>query len=122
MLTVWQKGDKRGLDKFLDGLEPEDQDTVIVKKYASAFFGTTLASELQVLGVDTLVICGVSTSGCVRASTLDAMQHGFRPMVSCLCILSLSQNTRESLLILIRWWELLAVIGRLRFMSRTCLI
>ncbi|KAG4433489.1 hypothetical protein IFR05_011027 [Cadophora sp. M221] len=81
VLTVWQKGDARGLDAFMEGLEPDEGDTVIVKKYASAFFGTTLASELQVLGVDTLVICGVSTSGCVRASTLDAMQHGFRPMV-----------------------------------------
>lgn len=82
MLTVWQEGDTRGLDAFLEGLEPARDDTVIVKKFPSAFFGTTLAGELHVLGVDTLVICGVSTSGCVRASTLDAMQNGFRPMVS----------------------------------------
>lgn len=80
-LTVWQKGDTRGLDKPMEGLEPAEEDTVIVKKFASAFFGTTLASELHVLNVDTLVICGVSTSGCVRATTLDAMQSGFRPMV-----------------------------------------
>lgn len=85
VLTVWQKGDGRGLDAFMEGLEPQEEETMIVKKYASAFFGTTLASELQTLGVDTLVICGVSTSGCVRASTLDAMQHGFRPMVSLIC-------------------------------------
>jgi nicotinamidase-related amidase len=81
VLTVWQRGDPRGLDACMEGLEPAAQDTVIVKKYASAFFGTTLSSELQYLNIDTLVICGVSTSGCVRASTLDAMQHGFRPMV-----------------------------------------
>ncbi|KAK7751892.1 hypothetical protein SLS62_006193 [Diatrype stigma] len=82
VLDVWKRGDPRGLAKCLDGLEPdEERDTVVVKKYASAFFGTTLATELQVLNVDTLVICGVSTSGCVRATTLDAMQHGFRPMV-----------------------------------------
>lgn len=81
VLTVWQKGDSRGLDAFMPGLEPLEGETIIVKKYASAFFGTTLSSELQTLNVDTLVISGVSTSGCVRATTLDAMQHGFRPMV-----------------------------------------
>ncbi|KAJ5930147.1 hypothetical protein N7466_005640 [Penicillium verhagenii] len=79
-LDVWLEGDKRGLADYVDGLEPAIHDTVVVKKYASAFFGTTLATELQTLNVDTLVICGVSTSGCVRATTLDAMQHGFRPM------------------------------------------
>ncbi|TPX15601.1 uncharacterized protein E0L32_004299 [Thyridium curvatum] len=81
VLDVWKKGDTRGLAACLEGLEPADGDAVVVKKYASAFFGTTLASTLQVMNVDTLVICGVSTSGCVRATTLDAMQHGFRPMV-----------------------------------------
>ncbi|CAJ2508931.1 Uu.00g139570.m01.CDS01 [Anthostomella pinea] len=81
VLDVWKKGDSRGLAEPLDGLASEEGDTVVVKKYASAFFGTALATELHVLNVDTLVICGVSTSGCVRATTLDAMQHGFRPMV-----------------------------------------
>lgn len=80
-LTVWQKGDARGLHEPLEGLVPDSQDIVVVKQYASAFFGTSLASSLHTLGVDTLVLCGVSTSGCVRATTLDAMQHGFRPMV-----------------------------------------
>lgn len=56
-------------------------EVVIVKQYASAFFGTSLASTLTASGVDTLVIAGVSTSGCVRASATDAMQHGFRPVV-----------------------------------------
>ncbi|KAI6083513.1 putative N-carbamoylsarcosine amidase [Hypoxylon rubiginosum] len=81
VLDVWKAGDPRGLAACLEGLEPAGGDTVVVKKYASAFFGTSLASSLQVMNVDTLVICGVSTSGCVRATTLDAMQHGFRPMV-----------------------------------------
>ncbi|KAE8441651.1 hypothetical protein EG329_004572 [Mollisiaceae sp. DMI_Dod_QoI] len=81
LLTVWQKGDTRGLDAYMDGLVPESQDTVVTKKMPSAFFGTTLAADLHLLNVDTLVICGVSTSGCVRATTLDAMQNGFRPMV-----------------------------------------
>ncbi|KAL3473156.1 Isochorismatase-like protein [Aspergillus californicus] len=80
-LDVWQKGDTRGLDACVEGLEPVVGDVVVSKKYASGFFGTTLGSELQTLNVDTVVICGVSTSGCVRATTLDAMQSGFRPMV-----------------------------------------
>jgi maleamate amidohydrolase len=54
---------------------------VITKQYASAFFGTSLASTLTALHVDTLLIAGVSTSGCVRASALDACQHGFVPLV-----------------------------------------
>ncbi|ESK88429.1 n-carbamoylsarcosine amidase [Moniliophthora roreri MCA 2997] len=80
-LSVWQKGDKRGLDDWMEDLVPMEQDVVVVKQYASAFFGTSLASTLRTMGVDTLVICGVSTSGCVRATALDAMQNGFRPMV-----------------------------------------
>jgi nicotinamidase-related amidase len=82
VLTVWQKGDTRGLDAYVEGLEPGEDEQIVVKKQPSAFFGTTLAADLHLLNVDTLVICGVSTSGCVRATTLDAMQHGFRPMVS----------------------------------------
>lgn len=80
-LDVWKKGDTRGYDSLVEGLEPAKGELVITKKYPSAFFGTDLATRLNVLGVDTVVICGVSTSGCVRASTLDTMQHGYRPMV-----------------------------------------
>lgn len=69
------------LAAFVPPLEPEGGDIVVTKQYASAFFGTSLASLLTAQGVDTLLICGVSTSGCVRASVVDAMQHGFRPIV-----------------------------------------
>jgi maleamate amidohydrolase len=69
------------LAAFAEGLEPVAGETVITKQYASAFFGTTLASTLTALGVDTVLIAGVSTSGCVRATTLDACQHGFIPLV-----------------------------------------
>ena len=82
VLTVWQKGDTRGYDSYVEGLVPEPEEIIITKKMPSAFFGTTLAADLHLLNVDTLALCGVSTSGCVRASTLDAMQNGFRPMVS----------------------------------------
>ena len=62
-------------------LKPVPGEVIITKQYASAFFGTSLASTLTAMGVDTLVIAGVSTSGCVRATAVDACQHGFLPFV-----------------------------------------
>jgi nicotinamidase-related amidase len=58
-----------------------NDEPIINKKYASAFFGTDLVSRLVVRGVDTLVIAGCTTSGCVRATAVDACQLGLRPMV-----------------------------------------
>jgi nicotinamidase-related amidase len=80
-LTCFEDGLHPDLAAFADGLEPAPGETVVTKQYASAFFGTTLASTLTALGVDTLLIAGVSTSGCVRASAVDACQHGFIPLV-----------------------------------------
>jgi len=65
---------------FPPGLR-EDGDLLVIKQYASAFFGTTLASTLRALDVDTLIITGFSTSGCVRATAVDAIQNGFAPFV-----------------------------------------
>ncbi|MGY1662234.1 isochorismatase family protein [Geodermatophilus sp. SYSU D00705] len=62
-------------------LPPAPGEPVVVKQYASAFFGTPLAPTLAGLGVDTLVVAGVSTSGCVRATAMDALNSGFRPQV-----------------------------------------
>lgn len=64
-----------------DQLTPGAGDWVVRKHYASAFFGTDLAGSLTLRGVDTVVVCGFSTSGCVRATALDALQNGFRPIV-----------------------------------------
>ena len=66
---------------WIDGLEPTATDVVVTKQYPSAFFGTSLAAALTARGVDTVVIAGLSTSGCIRATTLDALQHGFVPLV-----------------------------------------
>ena len=60
---------------------PRPAETVIEKQFSSSFFGTPLASILLGLKIDTAVICGYSTSGCVRATTTDAMQYGFYPFV-----------------------------------------
>ena len=65
------------------GLQPKD--TIIVKKGASAFFGTSLAALLTGCGVDTLIITGATTSGCVRASVVDAVQSGFNVLVPADC-------------------------------------
>lgn len=62
-------------------LIPAQGEVVVTKQYASAFFGTSLASTLRSMGCDSVVITGVSTSGCVRASALDALQNGFIPLV-----------------------------------------
>lgn len=59
------------------GLEPAQDELVISKQYPSAFFGTSLASTLTSLGVDNVILTGLTTSGCVRASCVDAMSHGF---------------------------------------------
>jgi maleamate amidohydrolase len=56
-------------------------DSLLVKKYASCFFGTDLVSRLLARNIDTLIIAGCTTSGCVRATAVDACQTGFRPMI-----------------------------------------
>lgn len=61
------------------GLQPKD--IVLMKKYASCFYGTDLVARLNSRRIDTLIITGCTTSGCVRATAVDAVQNGFRPMV-----------------------------------------
>ncbi len=56
---------------------PQPGDVVITKQRASAFYGTPLAAHLTQLGIRTAIICGESTSGCVRATAVDAYSHGF---------------------------------------------
>lgn len=80
-LGCFAEGADPELGRFDPALEPAPGETVITKQYASAFFGTTLASTLTALGIDTLLIAGVTTSGCIRATALDACQHGFIPWV-----------------------------------------
>ncbi|GAA3862826.1 N-carbamoylsarcosine amidohydrolase [Leifsonia kafniensis] len=65
----------------MPSVAPTADETVIVKQFASAFFGTDLAARLRATGVDTVVIIGTSTSGCVRATAVDAIQYGFVPLV-----------------------------------------
>jgi maleamate amidohydrolase len=74
------------LANIVPELPPAPQDVIINKQYASAFFGTSLAPLLTSQGVDTLVVTGCSTSGCIRATAVDGMQYGFRVVVPKECV------------------------------------
>ena len=78
-LAAYQVGSEMGQLAAPLALAPGE--VMVTKQYASAFFGTSLASTLRAMGVDTLLITGFSTSGCVRATALDALQNGFIPFV-----------------------------------------
>ena len=67
-------------------LPPTRDDVIINKQYASAFFGTSLAAMLTSHGIDTVIVTGCSTSGCIRATAVDGMQHGFRVVVPRECV------------------------------------
>jgi maleamate amidohydrolase len=73
-----------------------DEEPVIAKAFASAFFGVPLAAMLA--GRDTLIVCGASTSGCVRATVVDAMQHGLSPIVPRECVGDRSPRAHEQAL------------------------
>ena len=79
VLRLFDRGSPLGA--FPPSLQPRAEEMIVSKQYASAFFGTSLASTLRVQGIDTILITGFSTSGCVRASALDALQNGFVPLV-----------------------------------------
>ncbi len=72
------------------------EDLVIVKKYASGFFGTYLASTLTMKAVDTVVVTGCTTSGCVRATVMDALAHGFRPIIPVEAVGDRAQEPHEA--------------------------
>ncbi len=74
------------LAEIVPELSPAENDVILVKQYASAFFGTSLAAMLTAQGVDTIILTGCSTSGCVRATAVDGMQYGFRVIVPRECV------------------------------------
>lgn len=77
-------------------IKPKEGEVVWLKHYASAFFGTALASALTAQRVDTVLIGGCTTSGCVRASAVDACQHGFRTIVVADCVGDRSRAAHEA--------------------------
>ncbi len=77
-------------------LTPAPGELVVRKTVPSAFFGTSLAAWLTHRGVQTLVVAGAVTSGCVRASVVDAMQLGFRPLVVSDCVGDRAQGPHDA--------------------------
>lgn len=69
------------MGRFPKGLVPRQNELIVTKQYASAFFGTSLAATLTSSRIDTVLLTGLTTSGCVRATCVDTMQHGFIPVV-----------------------------------------
>ncbi|GAA0908359.1 isochorismatase family protein [Virgisporangium aurantiacum] len=80
-LKHFVRGSGSTLGEIMPEIAPRDDELVIVKQYASAFFGTSLSATLASGRIDTLVLCGVSTSGCVRATAVDAISYGYLPVV-----------------------------------------
>lgn len=78
-LSCFEQGNP--LQRLAEGLEVGDGEILVSKQYPSAFFASSLAATLTALGVDTVLLTGVTTSGCVRASCVDAMSHGFITLV-----------------------------------------
>lgn len=83
MLTLLEDAE---ISHIVPELTPVAGELVVRKTVPSAFFGTSLAAWLTQRGVQTLVVAGAVTSGCVRASVVDAMQLGFRPLVVSDCV------------------------------------
>jgi maleamate amidohydrolase len=72
-------------------LEPRDDETIVLKKGASAFFGTNLPSILVSQGVDSVILCGATTSGCIRATAIDLLQYGYPTLVPRECVADRAQ-------------------------------
>jgi maleamate amidohydrolase len=78
-LAILQRGSP--LVEVDDRIRPRPGERIIDKKYASAFFGTDLDGHLRSLGVDTVIMAGCTTSGCIRASAIDSLQYGYHTVV-----------------------------------------
>ena len=101
-------------------LDPQDDETVIVKKGASGFFGTNLASVLVSQGVDTVILCGATTSGCVRATAIDLLQYGWPTIVPRECVGDRAQAPHEANLfdIQAKYADLVSVDDALAYLER----
>lgn len=111
--TRWAEIDPR--------LAPREVEPVLNKLFASAFFGTGLSSLLTAAGVDTLIITGASTSGCVRATVVDALQYGFRPVVPREAVGDRNEQAHETNLYDIdaKYGDVVAVRNALEYLEET---
>jgi maleamate amidohydrolase len=77
-------------------LAPREDETIVLKKGASAFFGTNLTAILVSQNVDSVILCGATTSGCIRATAIDLLQNGFPAMVPRECVGDRAQAPHEA--------------------------
>lgn len=77
-------------------LNPQKDESIIVKKGASAFFGTNLATILTTQGIDSVILCGATTSGCIRATAIDLLQYGFPTLVPRECVGDRAEGPHEA--------------------------
>ena len=82
--------------QIVDELTPRPGERIIEKQYASGFFATDLAGWLAHRGVDTVIVTGCTTSGCVRATVVDAVSHGYRPIVPLECVGDRAEGPHEA--------------------------
>jgi maleamate amidohydrolase len=78
-----------------EAFTPEEGDTVVFKERASGFYGTPLTAYLTQLGIDSVIVCGESTSGCVRASVVDGYSHGYHMSVVEECVFDRSELSHK---------------------------
>lgn len=81
---------------FLETLSPNKDEKLIEKKFASAFFETSLANHLNQIQVDSVIVSGVTTSGCVRATALDSLQNNFLTIVAEDCVGDRDLNAHQA--------------------------
>jgi maleamate amidohydrolase len=77
-------------------LDPREDETIVLKKGASAFFGTNLASILISQGIDSVILCGATTSGCIRATAIDLLQYGYPTLVPRECVADRAQAPHDA--------------------------
>ena len=77
-------------------LDPREGETIVLKKGASAFFGTNLAAILISQAIDSIVLCGATTSGCIRATAIDLLQNGYPAIVPRECVADRAQAPHEA--------------------------
>ena len=88
--------DAQPLRRFGEARSYADDETIVMKKGASGFFGTNLASILVAQGVDSVVLCGATTSGCIRATAVDLLQYGWPTIVPRECVADRAQAPHEA--------------------------
>ena len=93
-LNILKPGSKE--TSFLPELSPGLAETLIEKKFASAFFDTNLAAVLHQMNVDSVVVSGVTTSGCIRATALDSLQNNFLTIVAEDCVGDRNANAHKA--------------------------